>query len=76
MASNLELSELERCVMDYVKSHSGTGPVEIWAYLNNNSRVSSPMIEIKQAIASLISKSMIVGSSDTPICYSVVGGEL
>lgn len=69
MASNLQLTELEQRVLDYVKWNPDSSELDI---LVNNRGV--PNAKVRQAIASLLSNSFI--SADEDLRYVAVGGEL
>lgn len=69
MASNMELSDLEQRVFDFVKAFNHRRPnVEgiVFAYRNYDESV------VRQAIANLIALNMIQGGTEQPIRYSVV----
>lgn len=74
MASNLQLTELEQQVLDYVQRYPGTSLVQIWAHLHNIRGASAPITEVNQAIVQLVSLNLI--SADENLRYSAVGKEL
>lgn len=70
MASNLQLTELEQRVLDYVKQHPGNPENVIIASMQWQVH---PKL-IRQAISDLVQKSFI--SADENLRYVAIGGEL
>lgn len=70
MASNLQLSELEQRVLDYVKRYPRSTDNVIIVNFN----LSSPPKEVRQAIAQLIALGFI--SADENLRYVAVGKEI
>lgn len=76
MASNLQLTELEQRVLDYVKQPHPRPLMEqdIINYIFPRSNGQYFSGEIRQAIASLLSNSYV--SADENLRYVAIGGEL